>query len=83
MLMKFAFRFWFVDAQGIELGRLMQKALLRRNRNDRAAIGKQDGLPQLLVPAAQGLLLSLEGGNREIGSSEVAANDIGLARASA
>src|SRR5580704_6826711 len=59
----------------------MQKTLLRRDRYDHSAISEQNRLAQLLVPVAQGLFLALEGGNREIRSGQVAANDLGIVRA--
>src|SRR3984893_3443593 len=59
----------------------MQKTFLRRDRNDHPAIAEQNRLAPLLGPVAPGLLLALEGGNGEIGSGQIAANDLGIVRA--
>src|SRR5690349_2752638 len=65
-----AFRFRMVDPERIELGELVQKSRLRRNRDGYASVAQQDRLAELQVPVAQGQLLSLERRQRETGALE-------------
>src|SRR5437588_12825298 len=59
-----------VGSERIELGELVQKSRLRRDRDGDAAVAQQYRLAQLQVPVAQGQPLPLEGGQRKIGTLE-------------
>src|SRR4051794_14192681 len=64
--LQLAFALRAVIAEGVELGDLVQKTLLRRHRHHHATVDQQDRLAQLQVPIAQGQLCPLESGDREI-----------------
>ena len=61
-----AFSLRLIDAKRIQLRHLVQETLLRRGRDDGFGIAEEDRLPELPVPFAEGQLLALEGGDREI-----------------
>src|SRR5262245_14039797 len=60
-----ALRLGPVEAERIELGELVQKSRLRRDRDGDAPVAQQYRLAQLQIPVAQCELLPLEGGQRK------------------
>src|SRR5271168_2640235 len=69
--LKLALRLGPVVAERVELGRLMQEAGLRRDRDDGAAVRQQDRLAKLPVPVAQAELLALVRGDAEVGALDI------------
>src|SRR6478736_1274392 len=65
-----AFGFRSVNAQSIQLGYLMEKPFLRRDRDHHSAIGQKDRLTKLEIPIPERQSLALERRNSEIGTLE-------------
>jgi len=51
-LFELALTFGTIDSERIQFGNLVQKSLLRRDRNDHSAVAQKNGLTKLQIPVA-------------------------------
>src|ERR1700716_1493319 len=73
-----AFAFVPVGAQRIKFAAAVQVAGLRRDRDQEARAGDQDGLAHLPVPGAKALALPLESRDQEYRTAQKSSERIGI-----